>query len=152
MAGGFVFRLQPLLDERKRIEQAKQHAFRLAAQTLEKNSRELERLARALRAGGAALHQCAVKGSTPHLRAYDGYLRYLERIVKSYQARNAESALALDRAAQELRHANRERRLVEKLKERRLQEFEQEEARRDELELQEANARRRERMIPRRCR
>jgi flagellar biosynthesis chaperone FliJ len=36
---------------------------------------------------------------------------------------------------------NRERRLIEKLKERRLQEFEREEARRDERELDEANAR-----------
>jgi flagellar protein FliJ len=145
MAGGFVFRLQMLLDERTRLERTKQHAFALAAQVLEKNSRELERLARALRAGGIALHQSALSGSTSHLRAHDAHLRFLERIVESYEARNLESALALDRAAQELLRANRERRLVEKLKERRRRAFEQEEARRDELELQDANAQRRER-------
>jgi flagellar biosynthesis chaperone FliJ len=54
--------------------------------------------------------------------------------------------VALDRAAQELRNANRERRVVEKLKARRLREFERAEARREELELQETNARSYERM------
>jgi flagellar biosynthesis chaperone FliJ len=147
MAGGFVFRLQPLLDERKRVERAKQHAFALAAQALEKSSRELDRLALALRSGGYALHDCARYGSTAGLRTHDAHLRYLERLVASHEARNAESALALELAVQELHRANLGRRLVERLRERRLHEFEREEARRDELELQEANARRRERRL-----
>jgi flagellar biosynthesis chaperone FliJ len=147
MASRFVFRLQPLLDERRRIEQAKQRAFALAAQVLEKRSRDRDGLVRALRAGGRALHECAMRGSTDGARLYDAHLRYLERAVASCEQRNAESAIALDRAACELRNANRERRVVEKLKARRLQEFERADARREELELQETNARRCERMV-----
>lgn len=146
MASRFVFGLQPLLDERTRIEQTKQRAFTLAAWALEDCSRDLDHLGRELRAGGQALHECAMRGSTAGARVYDAHLRYLERAVASYDRRKAESVVALDRAAQELRDANRERRVVEKLKARRLQEFALAEARREELELQETNARRCERM------
>jgi flagellar biosynthesis chaperone FliJ len=52
--------------------------------------------------------------------------------------------LACKRARDDLVAASRERRVVEKLKERRLRAFLAEEARRDELELDEANARCRE--------
>ncbi|MFY9719091.1 MAG: hypothetical protein WAK16_05540 [Candidatus Cybelea sp.] len=146
MASRFVFGLQPLLDERKRVEQTKQRAFALAARARENCLRDLDRLARALRAGSQALHECAMRGSTAGARVYDAHLRYLERAVASHEQRNAESVVALDRAAQELRNANRERRVVEKLKARRRQEFERAEAWREELELQETNARRCERM------
>ncbi len=143
MARGFVFRLRPLLDERKRIEETKRRAFARAAQALEKNSRELDRLTHALHADEHALHESALRGSVANLCVYDAHLRYLERVMHSYEARNAVSASDFERAAAELQSANRDRRLVEKLKERRLQEYEHEEARHDEIELQEANARRR---------
>jgi flagellar FliJ protein len=139
----FIFPLQPLLDERRRKEEEKQLAFVRVKAARDEHSRELDRLAGALRIRGRALHECAMTGSTANLRLYDANLRYLERARQSHERRSAESVPALDRAAAELLDANRERRLIEKLKERRLQEFEREEARRDELELDEANARRR---------
>jgi flagellar export protein FliJ len=132
-----------LLDERRRKEEEKQLAFVRVKAARDEHSRELDRLAGALRLRGRALHQCAMTGSTANLRLYDASLLYLERALQSHERRSAESAPALDQAAAELLDANRERRLIEKLKERRLQEFEHEEARRDELELDEANARRR---------
>jgi flagellar protein FliJ len=138
----FVFPLQPLLDERRRKEEAKQLAFVRVKAARDERSRELDRLAVALRARGRALHECAMTGSTAKLRLYDTNLRYLERALQSLEKGGAETSAAFDRAAAELLDANRERRLIEKLKERRLQAFEREEARRDELELDEANARR----------
>jgi flagellar export protein FliJ len=87
------------------------------------------------------MHECAMSGSAANLRLYDAHLRYLRRAIESSERCNVESAAAFARAAAELREANRERRLIEKLRERRLHEFEREEARRDELELDEANAR-----------
>jgi flagellar FliJ protein len=137
----FVFRLQPVLDERRRKEEEKQLEFARAKAARDEHSRELDRLAGALRARGRALHECAMTGSAANLRLYDAHLRYLERAIDSGERCHVDSTAALDRAAAELLEANRERRLIEKLKERRLHEFEREEARRDELELDEANAR-----------
>ncbi|HLY02576.1 MAG TPA: flagellar FliJ family protein [Candidatus Cybelea sp.] len=131
-----------MLDERRRKEEEKQLAFVRVKTARDERVRECDHLTAALRARGRALHECAMTGPTANLRLYDANLRYLERALRSHERRNAESAPAFDRAAAELLDANRERRLVEKLKERRLQEFEREEARRDELELDEANARR----------
>ena len=139
----FVFPLQPLLDERRRTEEEKQLAFVRVKAARDERSRELDRIAGALRTRGRALHECAMTGSAANLRLYDANLRYLERALQSHERCSAESAQAFDLAAAELLDANRERRLIEKLKERRFQEFEREEARRDELELDEANARRR---------
>jgi flagellar FliJ protein len=137
----FVFPLQLLLDARRRKEEEKQGAFASAKAARDENVRDLGRLACAIRIGGRALHECAMTGSTASLRLYDAHLCYLERTLQSREQSNAESAPAFDLAASELYAANRERRLIEKLKERRVQEFEREEARRDERELDEANAR-----------
>jgi flagellar FliJ protein len=136
----FVFPLEPLLDARRRKEEEKQCAFAHAKAARDENVRDLGRLSGALRLGGRALHECAMTGSTASLCLYDAHLRYLERTLQSREKSSAESAPAFARAASELYAANRERRLIEKLKERRLQEFEREEARRDERELDEANA------------
>jgi flagellar FliJ protein len=138
----FVFPLQPLLDERRRKEEEKQLAFLRVKAARDERSRELDRLAGVVRARGRALHECAMTGSAANLRLYDANLRYLECALQSHEKGGAETAAAFDRAAAELLDANRERRLIEKLKERRLQAFEREEARRDEVELDEANARR----------
>jgi flagellar FliJ protein len=137
----FVFPLQPLLDERRRKEEEKRLAFARIKLARDERSRELDRFAAALSVRGRALYECAMTGSTANLRLYDANLCYLERVLQSRERSDAQSAPAFDRAAAELLDANRDRRLVEKLRERRLQEFEREEARRDELELDEANAR-----------
>jgi flagellar FliJ protein len=138
--GRFVFPLQALLDERRRKEEEKQLAFVRVKAARDERSRELDRLAAALHVRGRALHQCVMTGSAANLRLYDAHLRYLERAIDSGERCHVDSTGAFDRAAAELLEANRERRLIEKLKERRLHEFEREEARRDELELDEANA------------
>jgi flagellar export protein FliJ len=137
----FVFPLQPLLDARRRVEEEKQRAFARAKAARDENLRDLDRVAGALRIGRRALHECAMSGATAGLRLYDAHLCYLERTLQSHERSGAESAPAFDRAASELYAANRERHLIEKLRERRLQAFEREEARRDERELDEANAR-----------
>jgi flagellar FliJ protein len=137
----FVFSLQPLLDERRRKEEEKHLAFIRVKTARDERSRELDRLGCALRARGRALHECVMSGSAANLRLYDAHLRFLERAIDSGERCHEESALAFDRAAAELLEANRDRRLIEKLKERRLHEFDREEARRDELELDEANFR-----------
>jgi flagellar FliJ protein len=141
MAARFVFSLQPVLDERRRKEDETRHAFARAGQARNDDIREADRLGGALRARGRALHECAIAGSVASLRVHDAHLRYLERTMQSHERRSSQSATAFERAAADLLQANRERRLIEKLKERRRQEFEREEARLEELELDDANAR-----------
>jgi flagellar export protein FliJ len=140
MAARFVFSLQPLLDARRRREEDRQRAFARAREARDENLRELDSVTRAQRAGAIALHERAMGGAA-HLAVHDAHLRYLERTIQSRERRSAESARAFDRAAAELLAANRERRALETLEERRRREFEREQTRRDELELEDANRR-----------
>lgn len=119
----FEFRLEPLLEMRTRAEDAARRAF-LACRA---QAGECE----------ARLLQLATpydRGVTvAELRLRDAYLRPI-----------GELAEALEIARGVLVEATRERRVIETLKQRRRREFDAAEARRDELELDEANARRRE--------
>jgi flagellar protein FliJ len=126
MPAKFHFGLQPLLDLRKRIEEAKQEAFATKRREVDRHSHEVERLSAAL--------ACAAKGSrSPALPAY------LDAAIGAQRRRVGELEAALEVARQELIGASRERRVIEKLCERRRREFEELRARREERELEEAN-------------
>ncbi len=140
MATRFVFALQPLLEARRRDEEEMQRALARAKHTRDGDSREVDRLSGALHSGSRALHECVMAGSTAELRVHDAYVCRLERTVRAQSQRSVETAIACERAAAQLLTANRERRLIEKLRERHKQEFEHEAARREELELQDSNA------------
>ena len=130
MAGRFHFALQPLLDRRGRIEQEKQHRFAVRRRERDGASRDRERIA-------AALIEFALQtGDAASLAVFDAALA-------GRQQRAARAGAALEAARQELIAARRDRRVIEKLRDRRRRAFEEEEARREELEIDEANARRR---------
>jgi flagellar FliJ protein len=139
MAQRFVFSLQPLLEERKRVEDVKQRALRQACRGRDEQAGRLRRLSAASGSGRAALHDRAMAGKAADARFYDAHLRYLTQAIASEEERCADWSTAVDGATRELLAANRDRRLVEKLRERRLRAFEFEAARREELELEEAN-------------
>lgn len=134
MAGRFVFALQPLLEERRRTEARKRQEFALASLARDEGTRELERLEQAVRATGCALHRCV------DVQFYDGRLRFLARAITGQHDRLTRSRDDVARVEAELLAAHRERQVVERLRERRMKEFEAAEARRDEMELDEANA------------
>jgi flagellar biosynthesis chaperone FliJ len=130
MAARFRFALQPLLDRRTRIEEEKQHRFDLRRRERDAALSEGERLA-------AALTQRA-------LRTCDaGRLAVFDAAVAACRQRAARADGNLEEARRELVAARRDRGAIEKLRDRRRRAFEEEEARRDELEIDEANARRR---------
>ena len=94
--------------------------------------------------------RCAIaSGSRPRfveraLRASDaGSLAVFDAAIAERRRRAEWAEAPLETARRELIAARRDRRLVEKLRDRRLRAFEEEEARREELEIEETNARRR---------
>lgn len=145
MPGKFEFRLQPLLDRRQRLEEEKQRRFAACRRAADECAGELERLGHAWQQGLRQLVESARLGPAADLRLRDGHLGALEAALVDERLRRSDLEAACERAREELIFANRSRRVIQKLKERRARAFEAEETRREELELDEANARRHER-------
>ena len=153
MPGKFAFRLQPLLEQRKRVEQEKQRDFAATRRIRDEGRRELERLADARRWFMQQLAASARAHPPAALRLRDAHLRSIESALDRQRGRLEELEAAYDRAREALLSASRERRVIEKLKERRQRDFEAEQTRREALELDDANACRysgapRKRLVP----
>jgi flagellar biosynthesis chaperone FliJ len=132
MARAFRFSLQPLLDRRAEIENEYRRQVAAARGALDEARGALERL-------------MAAVAAKP----------YLDAAIAAQLRRIAELQGGLERKRRDLVAAARERKVIEKLRERRRRAFEAEEARREELELDETNARCREngaRDRPQHCR
>ncbi|HVN69445.1 MAG TPA: flagellar export protein FliJ [Candidatus Binatia bacterium] len=137
MARGFRSALLPLLERRKRIEDERRRDLALCRRALDESDRSLEGLnAERVRCSHAA-----------DLRLRDAYLCRLDAEEASLRGRRRELHAAWEGARDALVAANREHRVVEKLHERRLRAFQIEAARREEAELDDADARRRERAL-----
>jgi flagellar FliJ protein len=147
MPATFRFSLEPLLDWRARIEEEKQRDFAACRRLLAECARELERLTGVHRECARQLAASVRANRVADLRLRDAHLRCLEAANAKERVRRTELQAACDRARAELIAASGERRVVEKLKERRRREFEAEALRRDEIELDESNARRHERAV-----
>ncbi|MGA7356735.1 MAG: flagellar export protein FliJ [Candidatus Cybelea sp.] len=146
----FAFRLEPLLDARKRAEDEKRRNLAACRNSLERCEGERRRFAVARDACIVALFDAVRTRPVRDLRALDRHLRYL--CAAETRTRSQETGLveSFERAREELILANRERRVVEKIKARRRRVFEAQEARREELELDDGNARRHERALRKR--
>jgi flagellar biosynthesis chaperone FliJ len=123
MGRAFEFRLEPLLEARTRAVEARRRELFACRHRLAACEERLSRIARE-----------PLTLTAFDLRCRDGLLRRVRTLDRA-------CAFALEALAL----ATRDRRVVETLKERRRRAFEAEEARREELELDEANARRHER-------
>jgi flagellar protein FliJ len=141
MPAGFEFRLQPLLDRRKRVEEEKQGKCAACRRAVEESGRELARLDVAQRRTAKQLVETALTRPVADVRLREAYLRSVEAAIHDVRRQRGEAETAWERAREELVSASRERRAIEKLKERRREAFEAERARREELELDESNAR-----------
>ncbi|MGB8908161.1 MAG: flagellar export protein FliJ [Candidatus Cybelea sp.] len=144
MPARFDFRLAPLLDHRKRVEEEKQREFAACRRAIEECRREIERLGGQRRRSIEQLVGSVRTQSARELRLRDAHLRRVELAIDDERLRQGELSVAYERARDELIAASRERRIVEKLKERRYRAYQAEAARCEEIELDEANARRRE--------
>jgi flagellar biosynthesis chaperone FliJ len=123
----FRFALAPLLDRRVRDEEARKQTLALRQRAYDDVFRRLGQLERQLAAGPYADH---------------ALLRFLSRAIETQAGLIAQRRAALECARRDLMEAHRARRVLEKLQERRRRAFDAAESRLDELELDEANARR----------
>lgn len=144
MPAKFEFRLEPLLEHRRSIEEKKRQDYAVCRRAVDESKGEIDALADAHLWSMRQLVGAAYTQSAADLRLRDAYLRSLQNAMNREWLRREKLNLALNLARSDLVAASRERRVVEKLKERRLRAFAAEEARRDELEFDEANARRHE--------
>ncbi len=146
MPAKFEFHLQPLLDWRERLAEEKQRDFAACRRALDDCDGELARLAE-LRRKCAGQLAAAATGRAADLRLRDRHLRFLDAALAEQRRRRSELQSACEHARSELLSADRERRVLERLKARRRLTFEAQEARREELELDESNARSHDRAL-----
>ncbi|HTZ53856.1 MAG TPA: flagellar export protein FliJ [Candidatus Acidoferrum sp.] len=138
----FSFPLQPVLDHRKRIEDEKQLVVAQRKRALDEAERELTRLNDEFRLHAAMLRDKHKKLETRELQSIYAHLQFLDRCIVAQIRIVAERRVALDRARAELLEASKEKKVVEKLKERRRETFVLEEQRVEQKELDDNNARR----------
>lgn len=141
----FIFGLQSVSDHRQRIEDER----RL---TLAEKQRELEVAQGRLKDldGEFASHTEELRRNhrtltTEDLRLHYGHLDYLDRAITAQIRVVAERRVAVDRARAALLTASKDRKIIEKLKEHRLDEFQIEDRRVEQNELDDGNARRQNR-------
>jgi flagellar protein FliJ len=138
----FRFPLQPVLDHRKRIEDEKQLVVAQRKRALDEAEHELARLNEEFRRHAAMLRDNHKKLETHELQCIYAHLQFLDRCIIAQIRIVAERRVALDRARTELLAASKEKKVVEKLKERRREDYVIEEQRIEQKELDDGNARR----------
>ena len=138
----FKFSLNPLLEHRQRIEDEKQQA--LAERTLELKAAqsELARLNGEFRRYSDALRGRHAELTTEELRAHYAHLEYLDRCTVMQHAAISARKSAVDRARVDLMAASKDRKVIEKLKDKRFLEHQALEAAFEQKELDDGNGRR----------
>ncbi|MFK7758789.1 MAG: flagellar export protein FliJ [Phycisphaerales bacterium] len=135
---GFVFRLQPVLDQREREERDK----KLALAEIERERLELENQIRTYQANieqeQSSLAQMLI--GTDHIDFKGARLQANAAINNRFAAQRTVLELAgvhhkMEQARQELQEASAQRKAVELLRDRQLEEFKYQQRRRDSLEL-----------------
>jgi flagellar protein FliJ len=138
----FKFALQPVLDQRKRVEDEKQLVVAARKRALDQAEAELARLNEEFRVYAKRLRDEHGKLETGELQSIYAHLQFVDRCTVAQRKVVAERRTALDRARADLLAASKEKKVVEKLKERRKQAFQLEEQRIEQKELDDGNARR----------
>lgn len=138
----FVFALQPVLEHRKRIEEEKQLAAAARKRALVEAEAELARLNDEFRTYSTKLREEHAKLQTGELQSLYAHLQFVDRCTVAQLKIVAERRAAFERARLDLLAASKEKKVVEKLKERRKDSHDKEFARVEQKELDDANARR----------
>jgi|SRR6516164_8409977 len=128
MPAKFRFGLQPLLELRRRIEEEQRQSYAARRRELDDNAREVSRLTTEL---GAAL---TGRFSVVHLACVDA-------AIAARCCRTNRLEADFERAQAALIAASRDRRVIEKLLERRRRAYDAQCARREEEEIEDANRR-----------
>ena len=138
----FVFRLAPVLSHRERIEDEKKQLLAEALRALREAEEELNALRdrRESIAREVAAEHAQLDGET--LRISYAHLDFLAREIRAADLRVVERIQAADRAREALVVASKDRKVLDRLRERQHEVFKQEELRLEQRDLDDANARR----------
>lgn len=138
----FVFRLAPVLRHRERIEEQKKTLLAAAQRTLaeaEERRQQLRDRREALAAELIAEHK---KLDVETLRLTYAHLDFLAREITAADWHVANCVRAVDQAREALVRATKDRKVLDRLRERQKEAWESEQMRIEQNELDEANARR----------
>lgn len=137
----FRFALKPVLDHRERIEDEKQQALAIQMQELRKAQEELARLDAEFRRFSSRLRAEHRKLALHDLRTHYAHLEYLDRRITAQHVVIAQQKIAVEAARQEVLAASKDRKVIERLKDKRLEEHRASEACIEQRELDDSNAR-----------
>lgn len=138
----FVFSLRAVLEHRERIEEEKQRIFADRQRDLMRAQAELKRLDAEFRSEALSLRNEHRTLTADQLRAYYAHFEYLDRCITASHAEIARHCSLVESARLELVEAGRDRKIMEKLKEHRLEEHRALVAAGEQAELDDANNRR----------
>jgi flagellar FliJ protein len=137
----FTFNLQPVLEHRQRIEDEKKQTVAVRQRAVHDAKAELDRLNEEFREYTARIRTQHRALDAEGLRSHYGHLHFLNRLIDAQIRVLAERRAALERARQDLIAAQKQRKVVDKLKDRRKAAFVAEELRIEQSEIEDANAR-----------
>jgi flagellar FliJ protein len=138
----FKFSLEPVLEHRERIEDEKQQVLAERMRDLKAAEDELKRLDGEFKRYSTALREDHAKLSSEELRWHYAHLEYLDRCMTMQHGIILQRRAAVERARADLIAASKERKVMEKLKDRRLEEHEALQAAQEQKELDDTNNRR----------
>lgn len=142
----FVFRLAPVLRQRERIEEEKKQLLAIAQRTLaqaEEHRQQLRDRREALAYELIAEHR---KLDVEGLRMAYAHLDFLAREITAADWHVASCSRAVDVARDVLVRATKDRKILDRLRERQKEAFDYEQQRIEQRDLDEANSRRYERI------
>ena len=138
----FKFTLEPVLEHRERIEDEKQQVLAERLRELQAAEDELARLNGEFKRYSTALREDHAKLSSDELRWHYAHLEFLDRCMTMQHGIIFQRRAAVERARADLVAASKERKVIEKLKDRRFEEYQALEAAQEQKDLDDTNNRR----------
>jgi len=135
----FVFRLEPVLKQRKREEQEKQRELALRELVVVNLQIELKRLDDTLKGASEDLRQNHLTGAIDmsFLVAHRRFLLSMQRQGVGVVQKIAAAHVHVDDARRKLAEAAKQRKVIERLRERHLLRWREDQARREQAEMDE---------------
>ncbi|MGE5613338.1 MAG: flagellar export protein FliJ [Bacillota bacterium] len=113
----FTFKLQPVLNVRKQQEDNIKNELGKAIRKLEIEKQKLAELVSALDSVVAEFNDKTRKTTVRKLILYNGYISLLDSKIKHQKVNVNKASLYVDKIREELLHAMKKRKIMEKLKE-----------------------------------
>jgi flagellar FliJ protein len=139
----FEFALEALLTQRQQVEQNRQRELARAQVTMREAEDELRQLDQAMQTSLADIRQNRLTGKLDlgFLAAYRRYVASVQRKGTTMVQKMALIQRQIDTARQALNEAAKQRKIMEKLREKHLERWRFEESRKEAAELDEVNTR-----------